>query len=210
MAAERATTTAERRRAEWLAAQEEAEAAWQAYEAAEEDVRRLGRRRRAAAAAYARTPAEYADRERWLHRAALDAQWRQEITVEQLSDILAHRTAGIRAGTRWSRSCCCSGRSGTTWRPGSGRPGAGAGRLAGSRAGRRRRAQPARGGVRGDRAGRRGAVPARQLWTWPAPPPSGGRGDPGGDGADPGDRDRGPRSGGRAARTERGGAPGLG
>lgn len=91
VAAERATTTAERRRTEWLAVQEEAEATWRAYEAAEEDVRRL-----AAAAALPlprtpRTPAEYADRERWLHRAALDAQWRQEITVEQLSDILGHR-----------------------------------------------------------------------------------------------------------------------
>ncbi|WP_446218075.1 hypothetical protein [Micromonospora sp. IBHARD004] len=91
VAAERSATTAGRRRAEWLAAQEEAEEAWRAYEAAEEDVRRL-----AAAAALPlprtpRTPAEYADRERWLHRAALDAQWRQEITVQQLSDILGHR-----------------------------------------------------------------------------------------------------------------------
>ncbi|MFJ8579264.1 hypothetical protein [Micromonospora sp. NPDC093277] len=91
VAATRAAATAERRRTEWLAAQEEAEGAWQAYEAADEDVQRL-----AAAAALplprtARTPAEYADRERWLHRAALDAQWRKEITVPQLSDILGHR-----------------------------------------------------------------------------------------------------------------------
>lgn len=91
VAAARAAATAERRRAEWLAAQDEVETAWQAYEAAEEDVRRL-----AAAAALplprtARTPAEYADRERWLHRAATAAQERGEITVEQLSDILQHR-----------------------------------------------------------------------------------------------------------------------
>ncbi|WP_197087882.1 hypothetical protein [Micromonospora sp. HK10] len=91
VAAARAAATAERRRAEWLAAQEEVDEAWRAYEAAEEDVHRL-----AAAAALplprtAQTPAEYADRERWLHRAALDAQWRKEITVEQLSDILGHR-----------------------------------------------------------------------------------------------------------------------
>ncbi|MET7804058.1 hypothetical protein [Micromonospora chersina] len=91
VAASRAAATAERRRTEWLAAQEEVEEAWQAYEAAEEDVRRL-----AAAAALplprtARTPAEYVDRERWLHRAALDAQWRKEITVQQLSDILGHQ-----------------------------------------------------------------------------------------------------------------------
>ncbi|MFG1718069.1 hypothetical protein ACGFII_05475 [Micromonospora chalcea] len=88
VAAARAAATAERSRAEWLTAQEEAEAAWQAYQTAEDDVRRL-----AAAAALplprtARTPAEYADRERWLHRAAMDAQWRNEITVRQLSDIL--------------------------------------------------------------------------------------------------------------------------
>ncbi|PZF91755.1 hypothetical protein [Micromonospora deserti] len=91
VAAERAATTAQRRRTEWLAAQEAVEAAWQAYEAAEADVHRL-----AAAAAMplprtARTPAEYADRERYLHRAALDAYWRRELSVEQLSDVFAHR-----------------------------------------------------------------------------------------------------------------------
>ncbi|MFR9775847.1 hypothetical protein ACL02O_07270 [Micromonospora sp. MS34] len=91
VAAGRAAASAERRRAEWLAVQEEVEQAWQAYEAAERDVRRL-----AAAAALplprtARTPAEYADRERWLHRAATAAQERGEITVEQLSDILGQR-----------------------------------------------------------------------------------------------------------------------
>ncbi|MCI4063930.1 hypothetical protein MRQ36_15560 [Micromonospora sp. R77] len=90
VAAERAAATAERRRTEWLAAEETVEEAWQAYEKVEADVRRL-----AAAAALplprtVRTPAEYADRERWLHRAALDARWRGEITVQQLSDILGH------------------------------------------------------------------------------------------------------------------------
>ncbi|MEK8108418.1 hypothetical protein NKG94_32340 [Micromonospora sp. M12] len=39
----------------------------------------------------AQTPAEYADRERYLHRAALDAYWRRELSVEQLSDVFAHR-----------------------------------------------------------------------------------------------------------------------
>ncbi|QLQ39039.1 hypothetical protein [Micromonospora robiginosa] len=91
VAASRAAVTAERSRTEWLAAQDEAEEAWRVCQAAEEDVRRL-----AAAAALplprtARTPAEYVDRERWLHRAALDAQWRKEITVQQLSDILGGR-----------------------------------------------------------------------------------------------------------------------
>ncbi|MEV7329457.1 hypothetical protein [Micromonospora sp. NPDC093244] len=91
VAAERATTTAQRRRTEWVAAQDEVEAAWEAYESAEAAVRRLD-----AAAAMplphtARTPAEYADRERYLHRAALDAYWRRELSVEQLSDVFAHR-----------------------------------------------------------------------------------------------------------------------
>jgi hypothetical protein len=91
VAAARAAATAERRRAEWLAAQEDVDKAWRMYEAAEEDVRRL-----AVAAALplprtAQTPAEYADRERWLHRTALDAERRKEITVEQLNDILGHR-----------------------------------------------------------------------------------------------------------------------
>ncbi|WP_428967044.1 hypothetical protein [Micromonospora fluostatini] len=91
VAAERAGTTAQRRRTEWLAAQEAVEAAWQAYQEAEEDVRRL-----TAAAAMplprtARTPAEYADRERFLHRTAQEAYRRQELSAEQLGDALAYR-----------------------------------------------------------------------------------------------------------------------
>lgn len=91
VAAERAATTAERRRAEWLATQDEVEEAWRAYQAAEEDVRRLAAAASLPLPRTARTPAEYVDRERWLHRAALDAQWRAEISVQQLSDILGHR-----------------------------------------------------------------------------------------------------------------------
>ncbi|WDZ86487.1 hypothetical protein [Micromonospora cathayae] len=91
VAAERAATTAERRRAEWLAAQEEVETAWQAYQTVEEDLRRL-----AAAAAMPlprtpQTPAEYADRERYLHRAALAAYQRGELSKAQLDDALAYR-----------------------------------------------------------------------------------------------------------------------
>ncbi|MER5702479.1 hypothetical protein ABT023_11090 [Micromonospora sp. NPDC002296] len=90
-AAERAAATAQRLRAEWLSAQEEMETIWQAGEVAEADVRRL-----AAAAGLPqphteRTPAEYADRERYLHRAALDAYWRRDLSEEQLSDVFAHR-----------------------------------------------------------------------------------------------------------------------
>ncbi|MDG4795823.1 hypothetical protein [Micromonospora sp. WMMD1082] len=91
VAADRAETTARRRRAEWLTTQDEADQAWQAYEAAEADVRRLSGAAGMPLPKTPRTPAEYADRERWLHRAALDAYWRRELAVEQLSDVFAHR-----------------------------------------------------------------------------------------------------------------------
>ncbi|GIJ23526.1 hypothetical protein Vlu01_41500 [Micromonospora lutea] len=91
VAADRADATARHRRDEWLAAQDEAEQAWRAYEAAEADVRRLSGAAGMPLPQTARTPAEYADRERWLHRAALDAYWRRELSVEQLSDVFAHR-----------------------------------------------------------------------------------------------------------------------
>ncbi|MEU6072888.1 hypothetical protein [Micromonospora sp. NPDC047074] len=91
VAAERAATTAARLRAEWLTAQEEVEAAWQAYEAAEADVRRLANAEAMPLPRTVRTPAEYAERERFMHRAALDAYWRKELSVEQLSDVFAHR-----------------------------------------------------------------------------------------------------------------------
>ncbi|WP_204036878.1 hypothetical protein [Micromonospora qiuiae] len=91
VAADRADATARRRRDEWIAAQDEAEQAWQAYEAAEANVRRLSDAAAMPLPQTPRTPAEYADRERWLHRAALNAYWRRELSVEQLSDVFAHR-----------------------------------------------------------------------------------------------------------------------
>ncbi|MGV9982228.1 hypothetical protein ACWDUH_31685 [Micromonospora wenchangensis] len=91
VAADRAGNTASRLRAEWLATQDEVESAWTALEAAEAHLRRL-----AAAAVMppphtGQTPAEYADRERWLHRAAEEAHRRGELSDEQLADVLAHR-----------------------------------------------------------------------------------------------------------------------
>ncbi|GGM11368.1 hypothetical protein [Micromonospora yangpuensis] len=91
VAAERAVTTAQRHRAEWLAAQDEVEAAWQAYQDVEADVQRLSVAAALPLPRTVRTPAEYADRERFLHRTALDAYWRRELSVEQLSDVFAHR-----------------------------------------------------------------------------------------------------------------------
>jgi hypothetical protein len=91
VAADRAAATAARRRADWLAAQEEAAVAWAAYEAADAAGRRV-----AAAAAFPvpcprRAPTEPADRERHLHRAATAACRRQELSIRQLNEALAHR-----------------------------------------------------------------------------------------------------------------------
>ncbi|QOC93971.1 hypothetical protein [Micromonospora craniellae] len=91
VAADRADATARRRREEWLTAQDEAEQAWQAYEVAESDVRRLTGAAGMPLPQTPRTPSEYADRERWLHRAAMAAYWQRELSVEQLSDVFAHR-----------------------------------------------------------------------------------------------------------------------
>ncbi|HEX8627016.1 MAG TPA: hypothetical protein VF755_02455 [Catenuloplanes sp.] len=91
VAAGRAAVTARRRRLEWLATHDAVEAAWQAFDAIDNEARRL-----AAAAIFplprtARTPAEFADRERYLHRAATAACRRRELSVRQLSDALGHR-----------------------------------------------------------------------------------------------------------------------
>ncbi|ROT32439.1 hypothetical protein [Micromonospora sp. HM5-17] len=91
VAAERSAVTAQRRRDEWLKAQEEAEAAWQAYEAADAAARRVEAAAVLPEPRTPRTPAEYADRERYLHRAAMAACCRKELSVLQLSDALAHR-----------------------------------------------------------------------------------------------------------------------
>jgi hypothetical protein len=87
----RAAVTAERRHAEWVAAQRGQEAAWRAFDAADRAARRL-----AAAAAYPlpespQTPAEYASRERYLHRAGTAAYRRGELSLAQLVDVLSHR-----------------------------------------------------------------------------------------------------------------------
>ncbi|MFF5175945.1 hypothetical protein ACFY3U_25425 [Micromonospora sp. NPDC000089] len=91
VAADRAAATAARRRAAWLAVQEEVEAAWEAYQAAEADVRRLAAAAAVPSPRTVRTPAEYADRERYLHRAAEAAHERGDLSAEQLADALAHR-----------------------------------------------------------------------------------------------------------------------
>lgn len=91
VAAERAGALAHRRREEWLAAQERVEAAWQAYQAGDGAARRLNAAAALPTPRTPSTPAEYADRERYLHRAAMAACSRRELSALDLSDALAHR-----------------------------------------------------------------------------------------------------------------------
>jgi hypothetical protein len=91
LAAERAAEVSRRRRDEWLRAQEQVDAAWAAFDAADRDARRV-----AAAAAFPvfkqrRTRTELADRERNLHRMATAACRHRELSIAQLNEVLAHR-----------------------------------------------------------------------------------------------------------------------
>ncbi|MEU4216976.1 hypothetical protein [Actinoplanes sp. NPDC026623] len=91
VAAEQAAAIARLRRADWLRTQEEVDAAWAAFDAADRDARSS-----VAAAAFPilrqrRTRAELADRERNLHRRATAACRRRELSIAQLNEVLAHR-----------------------------------------------------------------------------------------------------------------------
>jgi murein L,D-transpeptidase YcbB/YkuD len=91
VAAERAARTSARRRADWVRAEAAVDTAWRAFEDADRASRRA-----AAAAAFAgpdtfATSAEYAERERFLHRAATAACRRGELPVSGLAAVLAHR-----------------------------------------------------------------------------------------------------------------------
>ncbi|MBQ1024114.1 hypothetical protein [Micromonospora sp. C95] len=92
VAAAGAGQNAERRRTAWRVAQAELDRAWSAYGEAEAAARRLAGVAGLPAPRTPRTPAEYAARERWLHRAAMTAHWRGDLTVRQLTDVLAHRS----------------------------------------------------------------------------------------------------------------------
>jgi hypothetical protein len=91
VAAERAENTARRARAAWLSIQDEAEAAWRMLDAADAEARRLERTVGLPTPQTPRTPAEYADRERYLHRVAMTACAHSELSVMELSRVLAHR-----------------------------------------------------------------------------------------------------------------------
>ncbi|MBO4208783.1 hypothetical protein [Micromonospora echinofusca] len=91
VAADRAAATARRRRAEWLAVQDAVESTGRQLDEADAEVRRLVRATAFGVPRTPRTPAEYADRERFLHRAAMAAYWRRELSVAELSDVFTHR-----------------------------------------------------------------------------------------------------------------------
>lgn len=88
IAAQRAAAMARRRREEWLAAQAQAEAAWQQYEKGDAATQRLNQ---AAAYPVRRMRASRAERERYLHRAAMTRCSHRQLSALDLSDVLAHR-----------------------------------------------------------------------------------------------------------------------
>ncbi|MEV7330488.1 hypothetical protein [Micromonospora sp. NPDC093244] len=91
VAAAGAAQTARRRRADWLVIQEEAERAWAGYDEADTVARRFAGAGALPTPRTPHTPAEYAARERYLHRAAMAAYWRGELTMGQLGDVFGHR-----------------------------------------------------------------------------------------------------------------------
>jgi hypothetical protein len=91
VAARRAAVMAVQHRTAWVTAQEELDAAWAAFDAAD-------RRARATAQACAfplmsrhRKPGENVDRQRYLHHAATEACRRRQISIGQLNEVFAHR-----------------------------------------------------------------------------------------------------------------------
>ncbi len=91
VAAERAAATAERRREEWLTVQSHAQSAWEAYETCDAEARRLSAAASLPLPKTPSTPAEYAEREKFLHRAAMAACSHRQLSPLDLSDALAHR-----------------------------------------------------------------------------------------------------------------------
>jgi hypothetical protein len=91
VAAGRAEEMALRRREEWLAAQAQLDEAWEAYQASDIEAQRFIRAAALPTPEADRTPAEYAFRERFLHRAAMAACSHKLLSSLDLSDALAHR-----------------------------------------------------------------------------------------------------------------------
>jgi hypothetical protein len=90
-AARRAAGTAERRRAEWEAAQTAVDAAWTAYEKADLNAKRIGAAGAFPLMSRRRKPGENVDRQRYLHSAATARCRAHDLSMDQLNDVLAHR-----------------------------------------------------------------------------------------------------------------------
>jgi hypothetical protein len=91
VAADRAAATAERRRGDWTAAQAELETAWQAYDQADRAAREAAKASAYPLMSRRRKPGENADRERYLHHAAMSACRNRDLSIAQLNEVLAHR-----------------------------------------------------------------------------------------------------------------------
>jgi hypothetical protein len=91
IAAQRATVTVQRRRGQWQDAQQQLDAAYGACQEADERVRQACRAAAYPSPAFGLTPAHYADRERYLHNAAVQAQRNGHLSTARLRDALAHR-----------------------------------------------------------------------------------------------------------------------
>ena len=91
VAAGRAAATAERTRAGWQAAQDELDAAWQAFDEADRLARRTARASAYPLMSRRRKPGENTDRQRYLHHAATAACRNLDLSIAQLNDVYAHR-----------------------------------------------------------------------------------------------------------------------
>lgn len=91
VAAQRTAANAEHRRQSWLAALAAVDRSYRALEAAESKVRTLAEAAALPTPRTPSTPAEYAQREKYLHRAAMAACARGDLSIYQLSDALANR-----------------------------------------------------------------------------------------------------------------------
>ncbi|WP_306208228.1 hypothetical protein [Actinoplanes sp. RD1] len=90
-AARQAAEAARLSRETWELAQAEVDTTWAAFDAAEREARRCLRAAAFPVLKQRRTRAEIADRERFLHRNALAACRRRELSIAQLNEALAHR-----------------------------------------------------------------------------------------------------------------------
>ena len=91
VAAGRAAATAERRRTDWVGAQQELDAAWLAFDTADQIARQAARALAYPLMSRRRKPGENVERERYLHHAAGAACRNREISIAQLNDVYAHR-----------------------------------------------------------------------------------------------------------------------